>query len=385
MSSAGATLAAGARMGEASTEGALERWVEARRRLRRAWDPSRDRGPWIVAGRPSAWSAALEAVRAEGDRVIGFVDLLWQHRRPLFRRRPVWPGRWPFPSPVRWLFAGTPRKRFFDGAPPPLARCRWQVPLAGWRQRGRRDPAYLEAHADGLRAVFARLADDASRATYASLIRGRLEGDAGYFAVAPHREYDHPVVRAAPGEVVIDAGAYDGDSARRFAWRMRGLGTVVALEPDPVIFQRLQRRRIPGLRPVRAGAWSHREVLSFAAAGSSGRIVDGGEVRVDVDAIDAIVEARRLRRVDLIKLDVEGAEARALDGAARTLARHRPKLQVSIYHRPRDLFELPRRLMETLDGYDWYVAHHGPWHTETDLYGMPRERRSGAGRARWRG
>jgi FkbM family methyltransferase len=176
--------------------------------------------------------------------------------------------------------------------------------------------------------------------------------------------------------VIIDAGAFDGDSARRFALAALGTATIISLEPDPTNFARLRRRRIPGLRPVCLGAWDRRDRLAFADGGSSGRIRDSGGTTVDVDTIDAIVRAQRLDRVDLIKLDVEGAEARALAGAADTLARWRPKLQVSIYHRRRDLFELPQALMTDLPDYRWFVGHHGPWHTETDLYGIPAERSS---------
>jgi hypothetical protein len=123
------------------------------------------------------------------------------------------------------------------------------------------------------------------------------------------------------------------------------------------------------------GVWNERATLSFSQdATASSRIRSDGSVQVDVASIDSIVAQQKLKRVDLLKLDVEGAEREALEGARETLLRHRPKVQISIYHKKKDLFELPLQLTQELPDYQWHVGHHGPWHSESDLYGMPRER-----------
>jgi FkbM family methyltransferase len=349
--------------------------IEQAPRLRRAFEAERDRGTFVITGLPGDWARARQEVRAAGGRVLAYHDRFLKARRLMFAWRPVLPGRFGSSVAAAWLFAGPATKRYFDGAPAALNRCLWQQPLTGWRQNGRHDPALLQRHGEALRAVMGRLHDAHSRQTYASLIRGRLEGDSGFFSVAPYREYAHPVVRAVPGDVVIDAGAFTGDSAIRFAWCLRARGTIVSLEPDRKNYERLSRRRIPGLVPVNLGVWNERATLNFAQdATASSRIRSDGSVRVEVAAIDGIVAEHKLKRVDLIKLDVEGAEREALEGAEQSLLRFRPKLQVSIYHKKDDLFELPLGLMQRLPDYQWHIGHHGPWHSESDLYGMPRER-----------
>ena len=55
---------------------------------------------------------------------------------------------------------------------------------------------------------------------------------------------------------------------------------------------------------------------------------------IPVTTIDALVAELHLPRVDFIKMDIEGAEPRALKGARKTLKRFRPRLAISSYHAP---------------------------------------------------
>lgn len=344
-------------------------------RLRELYDPARHHGPFVIGGDPASWADVARDLDGRGAVRLAFHDRRWRVPRVVFARRPVVHGRTSGAfGGARYLFAGEPHKRYFDAAFDALERCLWHTPPREWHQRGGSYPDLLSRHRSALEAVHDALVDDSSRRIFASLVRGRVESDAGYIRISHHREYDHPVVRARPGDVVVDGGAYTGLSAMRFLYRMRGRGTVVALEPSVASYRRLVRLKLPGLVPLCVGAWHESATLSFCEGGASGRIGREGTSSVHVSPIDTIVRDLGLPRVDLIKLDVEGAESAALDGARETLARHRPKLQVSIYHRKNDLFELPLRLMAELPSSRFYLGHHGFYSTETDLYAIPEER-----------
>jgi hypothetical protein len=75
--------------------------------------------------------------------------------------------------------------------------------------------------------------------------------------------------------------------------------------------------------------------------------------------------------VDLIKLDIEGAEAPALGGARRTLARSKPVLALSAYHRPEDLWALPDLVSDLCDGYRLYLRQHACNSFDLVLYAVP--------------
>jgi FkbM family methyltransferase len=236
-------------------------------------------------------------------------------------------------------------------------------------------PDIMERHGSELERVYALLSDDASRAAFAAIVKAYQTGDDGCYRIADYAQYFHPRVQPETHDVVIDGGAFDGDTALRFH-ALRAPLRMVCVEPFEQSFQALAEatRDIPGCTPVRRALWSHAGELRFAAAGmgSTGCAVSkAGELCVQAATIDSLVEELGLARVDLIKLDVEGAELAALGGAQGVIARHRPKLQVCVYHSIEDLWRIALHLAERFPDYGYYLGHHSPDPHETVLYALP--------------
>ena len=71
--------------------------------------------------------------------------------------------------------------------------------------------------------------------------------------------------------------------------------------------------------------------------------------------VDTLLEGKK---ATILKLDVEGSEREALEGAKETISMHRPRLILSVYHRTEDLLELPLKIHEMYSGYRLYLRHH---------------------------
>ena len=105
--------------------------------------------------------------------------------------------------------------------------------------------------------------------------------------------------------------------------------------------------------------------------------VDPGHCVSDTTAIrtiDSMVADGSIPRVDFIKMDIEGYEGAALEGARQVIAKFKPKLAISIYHKPEDYFEIMEKIIDINDDYDFYMENYTICDGETILYGIDRSR-----------
>lgn len=242
-------------------------------------------------------------------------------------------------------------------------------------------PDFLERYRAPVERLWRALEDEESRLVLAALIRQRVTGDHGYLRVSRFDEYFHPRVKAEPGDVVVDAGAFNGATSAAFARSVGRSGRVYAFEPSSAN-RRLIRRRLR-----RPWNWLLRvEIVPSALDASVGEAFfetgRGGSGALRASGEDARVEptqvmtldhfARDGRRIDLLSLDVEGAEPAVLAGADRLIREQRPKLQVSVYHSLPHLFDIPLGLLDKYPNYALFLGHHDVHSTETDAYLLPR-------------
>jgi len=89
--------------------------------------------------------------------------------------------------------------------------------------------------------------------------------------------------------------------------------------------------------------------------------------------MDDFVEEAGFDSIDLIKLDLEGADRNALVGAVNTLTKYRPQLALSIYHYVPDFWDIPDFVMRILPDYNLYIDFYSYERWETILYAIPAE------------
>ncbi len=196
-----------------------------------------------------------------------------------------------------------------------------------------------------------------------------------------YRQYlvrrDGTSVAPREGEIVLDCGACIGEVSLLFANLVGDRGEVHLFDPVPLHARYCQLQA--SLNP----ALAHTLHVNSLAIGETSRAVEGvradsariapGGLAIDrfsVTSIDDYVEQHGLARVDFVKMDIEGAELDAVRGAASVLRRHRPRLAVSAYHRPADLWQIPFTLREIQPGYRFFFGHHSPIKWESVFYAV---------------
>ena len=232
---------------------------------------------------------------------------------------------------------------------------------------------FFKENEENFGKAYEMLGDEKSKEDYLNILRFKLSGDVKYLLKAHSEKMKlyEDVLPLSNNEVIVDLGAYDGDTIREFLSVTGGkYKKIIALEPDEKNFRKLERKTegLENLVRLNLGAWDKEETLYFAKkSGRNSRLEDGG-VPVSFNSVDNIVN----EEVTFIKMDIEGAELRALEGAKNTVAKYKPKLYVCAYHRNEDMFALPFKIKELYEGYKIYFRQHPyipAW--ESNFYAIP--------------
>ncbi len=190
---------------------------------------------------------------------------------------------------------------------------------------------------------------------------------------------------------IIEGGVYDGaDTAAFIKIIGENRGSIFGFEPNISSYLESPFQKILSsnsrVKISPFALWSHSTQLSFQQDGlSSGLLVPTNPslpnisnqqmIVIDTLSIDQIKSIEKIKKVDFIKLDIEGAEVEALEGAIETLTTHRPQLAICIYHKKEHFFQIPIFLSGLLEGYEFHIAHYTANHLETVWYGIPLELR----------
>lgn len=245
------------------------------------------------------------------------------------------------------------------------------------------DLEFANAHKSELQSVYKMLSDEQSRKVFENVIRYKLSGDLKYLKdVETPSDEKFDLLEIGTEETYVDLGAYDGDTLVEFLNETSmQFKKLYAMEPDSKSYRKLKRRLYMFgselLECYNCGAWSENTTAVFNMKNGRGsrRVSDDKHMRdpsriheVKMMTVDAML---RGNAASYIKFDVEGNEREALRGAAQTIAAFKPKLNIALYHRSEDMFDLPLLVAKLNKKYKFYMRHHPyipDW--DTNLYCM---------------
>ena len=177
------------------------------------------------------------------------------------------------------------------------------------------------------------------------------------------------------GDIVLDCGACIGEISTIMAQLVGINGEVHLFDPVPlhIRYCELQASLNPEL--------SHILKPNMLAVGDVSKEVIGllndspsispGGLSVDsysTTSLDDYVLSKEISQVDMIKMDIEGSEMAALEGASQIIREFKPRLAISAYHKPEDIWEIPYKLKEKNINYKIFFDHHSPIQWESVYY-----------------
>ena len=180
------------------------------------------------------------------------------------------------------------------------------------------------------------------------------------------------MIKPDKGDIIFDIGAFDGITTLSFA--LSEAEIVYAFEPNKEMVDMIKSvvnynqmftkvKIIPLAVDEKSGAVS---LVERSSPAGNFTLENGSNTnkKVSATSLDDFVQQNQIPKVDFIKLDIEGAEIRALRGGKNVLKKFHPKLAISIYHRPEDPYEILKFLLE-LEYRDFYLNHK--WQSAADV------------------
>jgi FkbM family methyltransferase len=222
------------------------------------------------------------------------------------------------------------------------------------------------------------MGDDFSRKEYLRQVRWRALGDFGELSPPqPHQYFPDGLFCLSAQEVFVDCGAYDGVTIRRFLKRTPGFLRICAIDADPRNYNQLvrtisalaERDRIEA-HHLAVGA--DRAVVRFQSTGTvQAAVSSDGDIEVEQVPLDELLNGKE---PTFIKMDIEGAELGALDGARNLIRQSQPLLAVCVYHTPTDLWRIPLKIHQLAPKHSLYLRPHVEDGWDLVCYAIPTER-----------
>lgn len=175
-------------------------------------------------------------------------------------------------------------------------------------------------------------------------------------------------------EVFIDAGLYTGDTTEQFIGKVAGkYEHIYGFEIDPKNLSGAQSNlcKYQNVTIVEQG-------LSDRVTSAKANLGLGMGSNISADAFDTIsltsldeffkTLGENVKKPTFIKMDIEGAELAALEGAKAIISKYKPKLAIAAYHKPEDMYQLPFIIREMNPDYKLMLRHYSRYMWETVLY-----------------
>lgn len=236
---------------------------------------------------------------------------------------------------------------------------------------------FIKHHYKELIKAYNLLQDKESKEVFLRRFNTIHYGNSYKLKLANYEQYCHPLIHAKENDIIISAGLGPHLEDTKILSTMVGEnGKIFAFEPEPHNVEicrelLLKEKDIHNVEICNYGLWKCRDILKISNAQGGSRIVNieaADSTECKLISIDEFVKENNIEKIDFIKLDIEGAEPEALQGARETIIKYRPQIAVCVYHRPEHIYSLMFYLNSLNLGYKFYMGHHRPYLYETVLY-----------------
>ena len=226
-------------------------------------------------------------------------------------------------------------------------------------------------HKDKYLEVYKLLEDEKSKEIFTKVINFKISFDfnfmKGFTNNFDEQYFDKDLIPNIQNITFLDGGGYIGDTLPNIIKYFPDFKKIYLIEPNQLHINIAKKK------------FTHLNNIEFIHCGLGNKkiVVDEKEIKdnncnhnyqaQNIDTIDNIIN----ERLDFIKLDIEGAEQDAIDGAKTTILKYQPILAICIYHKAEDWYKVPQKILAIHSDYKIYLRHYMEGIFETVMYFIP--------------
>ena len=182
-----------------------------------------------------------------------------------------------------------------------------------------------------------------------------------YYEPEDFQQYFPDTFRFSDHEIYLDAGVCDGQNIFEFIQHTGGnYQHIYGFEPDMDNYKMAEKNLylLKNCQFLHKALYKEIQTMAFMSSHSTGKrgnahLQENGDDNIQTYYGDALEHVPTF-----IKMDIEGAEAEALEGLQRTIKKNKPKLAVCIYHKQEDFWKIPLYIHHLNPFYQFIIRNH---------------------------
>ncbi len=214
--------------------------------------------------------------------------------------------------------------------------------------------------------------DELSKETFINIIKTRISGNIEYLneTFRANQYFDEEIFPVRE-DVFFDVGAFNGDTILKFKEiNNNKFKAIYAFEMDKYncgLIKENPLTKAENIHVINKGVYNvDGEIGVTGNLDQNSHIDNDSPNKVEIIKIDTFVKDHEIPT--FIKMDIEGAEVEALEGAKETIQKYAPRLAICVYHNFNDIFNIQLMLKEYNSNYKFYLRNHDTLPIEYVLY-----------------
>ena len=222
--------------------------------------------------------------------------------------------------------------------------------------------------------IFDLLEDDKSRQIFEKVINFKISFDfdfmQGFTNNHEAQYFDKEIIPEIKNIRFVDGGAYIGDTLKEIIKNFPDYKKIYCIEPNDLHISIAKKNfsSEKNIEFINCGLGNKKVVNSNDNQGIQNNCEHNYQA-TNINSIDNLIA----EKIDYIKLDIEGAEQDAIEGAQNSIEKYSPILAICIYHKANDWYEVPRKVLEINPNYKIYLRHYMEGIFETVMYFIPKK------------